>query len=87
MSDNSKKNKKKKPRGRLTRVSEYNESPVRRGEVFLNLIFLQNLWQAAELKKMNKANKGTNYRLPNSLIFVMLVARVHAYLLSYYRQL
>src|SRR6476619_3404954 len=44
--------------------------------------FLQN-WRA-ELKKMNKAKEGANYRYPNSLI--LLLATVHAYLLPY-RQL
>ena len=83
MSDNSKKDKKKKPKRKIN-WSEYNESLVRRGEMLLfDSGFLQN-WRT-ELKKMNKGKEGANYRYPNSLISLLL-AIVHAYLLPY-RQL
>lgn len=81
MSDNFKKDKKKKPKRKIN-WSEYNESLVRRGEMLFDSGFLQN-WRA-ELKKMNKGKEGANYHYPNSLI--LLLATVHAYLLPY-RQL
>ena len=81
MSDNSKNDKKKKPKRKIN-WREYNESLVRRGEMLFDDGFLQN-WRA-ELKKMNKGKEGANYRYPNSLI--LLLATVHAYLLPY-RQL
>ena len=81
MSDNSKMDKKKKPKRKIN-WSEYNESLVRRGEMLFDSGFLQN-WRA-ELKKMNKGKEGANYHYPNSLI--LLLATVHAYLLPY-RQL
>lgn len=81
MSDNSKIDKKKKPKRKIN-WSEYNESLVRRGEMLFDSGFLQN-WRA-ELKKMNKGKEGPHYRYPNSLI--LLLATVHAYLLPY-RQL
>jgi hypothetical protein len=81
--DNSIEKKKKKKKKRKINWSEYNESLVRRGEMLFDDGFLQN-WRA-ELKKMNKAKEGANYRYPNSLI-LLLVATVHAYLLPY-RQL
>ena len=52
--------------------------------MLFDLDFLQN-WRA-ELKKMNKGKEGANYRYPNSLILLLLLATVHAYLLPY-RQL
>jgi len=82
LSDNSKMDKKKKPKRKIN-WSEYNESLVRRGEMLFDDGFLQN-WRA-ELKKMNKGKEGANYRYPNSLI-LLLLATVHAYLLPY-RQL
>jgi transposase len=81
LSDNSRKDKKKKPK-RKVNWREYNQSLVRRGEMFFDSGFLQN-WRA-ELKKMNKGKEGPHYRYPNSLI--SLLAIVHAYLLPY-RQL
>ena len=81
MSDNSKKDKKKKPKRKIN-WSEYNESLVKRGEMLFDSGFLQN-WRA-ELKKMNKGKEGPHYRYPNSLI--SLLATVHVYLLPY-RQL
>ena len=81
MSDNSKKDKKKKPKRKIN-WSEYNESLVKRGETLFDSDFLQN-WRA-ELKKMNKGKEGPHYRYPNSLI--SLLATVHVYLLPY-RQL
>jgi len=81
LSDNSNKDKKKKPKRKIN-WSEYNESLVRRGEMLFDDSFLQN-WRA-ELKKMNKGKEGANYHYPNSLI--LLLATVHAYLLPY-RQL
>jgi len=81
LSDNSKKEKKKKPKRKIN-WSEYNESLVRRGEMLFDSGFLQN-WRA-ELKKMNKGKEGPHYRYPNSLI--SLLATVHVYLLPY-RQL
>ena len=81
MSDNSNKDKKKKPKRKIN-WSEYNESLVKRGEMLFNSGFLQN-WRA-ELKKMNKGKEGPHYRYPNSLI--SLLATVHVYLLPY-RQL
>src|SRR6185503_17546017 len=81
LSDNSKMDKKKKPKRKIN-WSEYNESLVRRGEMLFDSGFLQN-WRA-ELKKMNKGKEGANYHYPNSLI--LLLATVHAYLLPY-RQL
>lgn len=82
MSDNSKKDKKKKkPKGKIN-WCEYNESLVRRGEMLFDSGFLQN-WRA-ELKKMNKGKECPHFRYPNSLI--SLLAIVHAYLLPY-RQL
>ncbi len=82
MSDNSKKDKKKKPKRKIN-WPEYNESLVRRGEMLFDDGFLQN-WRV-ELRKMNKGKEGANYRYPNSLI-LLLLATVHAYLLPY-RQL
>ena len=82
LSDNSKMDKKKKPKRKIN-WSEYNESLVRRGEMLFDDGFLQN-WRA-ELKKMNKGKEGANYRYPNSLILLLLTT-VHAYLLPY-RQL
>ena len=81
MSDNSNKDKKKKPKRKIN-WSEYNESLVRRGEMLFDSDFLQN--GRAELKKMNEGKEGPRYRYPNSLI--SLLATVHAYLLPY-RQL
>jgi hypothetical protein len=81
LSDNSKKDKKKKPKRKIN-WSEYNESLVKRGEMLFDSGFLQN-WRA-ELKKMNKGKEGPHYRYPNSLI--SLLATVHVYLLPY-RQL
>jgi len=81
LSDNSKKDKKKKPKIKIN-WSEYNESLVKRGEMLFDSGFLQN-WRA-ELKKMNKGKEGPHYRYPNSLI--SLLATVHVYLLPY-RQL
>lgn len=81
MSDNSKRDKKKRPKRKIN-WSEYNESLVRRGEMLFDSGFLQN-WRA-ELKKMNEGKEGPHYRYPNSLI--SLLATVHAYLLPY-RQL
>jgi transposase len=81
LSDNSRKDKKKKPK-RKVNWREYNQSLVRRGEMLFDSGFLQN-WRA-ELKKMNKGKEGPHYRYPNSLI--SLLAIVHAYLLPY-RQL
>jgi hypothetical protein len=81
LSDNSRKDKKKKPK-RKVNWREYNQSLVRRGEMLFDSGFLQN-WRA-ELKKMNKGKEGPHYRYPNSLI--SLFAIVHAYLLPY-RQL
>jgi transposase len=81
LSDNSKKDKKKKPKIKIN-WSEYNESLVKRGEMLFDSSFLQN-WRA-ELKKMNKGKEGPHYRYPNSLI--SLLATVHVCLLPY-RQL
>ena len=81
MSDNSKRDKKKRPKRKIN-WSEYNEGLVRRGEMLFDSGFLQN-WRA-ELKKMNEGKEGPHYRYPNSLI--SLLATVHAYLLPY-RQL
>lgn len=81
MSDNSKRDKKKRPKRKIN-WSEYNECLVRRGEMLFDSGFLQN-WRA-ELKKMNEGKEGPHYRYPNSLI--SLLATVHAYLLPY-RQL
>ena len=81
MSDNSKIDKKKKPKRKIN-WSECNESLVRRGEMLFDSGFLQN-WRA-ELKKMIEGKEGPHYRYPNSLI--SLLATVHAYLLPY-RQL
>jgi transposase len=81
LSDNSKKDKKKKPKRKIN-WSEYNESLVKRGEMLFDSGFLQN-WRA-ELKKMNEGKEGSHYRYPNSLI--SLLATIHVYLLPY-RQL
>ncbi len=81
MSDNSKKDKNKKPKRKIN-WREYNESLVKRGEMLFDSGFLQN-WRV-ELKKMNEGKEGSHYRYPNSLI--SLLATVHAYLLPY-RQL
>src|SRR6185437_8154676 len=81
LSDNSKMDKKKKPK-RTINWSEYNESLVGRGEMLFDDGFLQN--RRAELKQMTKGKEGANYRYPDSLI--LLLATVHAYLLPY-RQL
>jgi transposase len=81
LSDNSKRDKKKKPKRKIN-WSEYNESLVRRGEMLFDSGFLQN-WRT-ELKRMNKGKGGPHYRYPNSLI--SLLATIHAYLLPY-RQL
>jgi Transposase DDE domain len=80
LSDNSKKDKKKKPKRKIN-WSEYNESLVKRGEMLFDSGFLQN-WRA-ELKKMNKGKKALIIDI-NSLI--SLLATVHVYLLPY-RQL
>src|SRR4029079_4301537 len=77
LSDNSKMDKKKKPKMKIN-WSEYNESLVRRGEMLFDSGFLQN-WRA-ELKKMNKGKEGANYHYPNSLI--LLLDTVHAYRLT-----
>ena len=79
LSDNSRKDKKKKKPRRKVNWREYNESLARRGEMLFDSGFLQN-WRA-ELKKMNKGKEGPHFRYPNSLI--SLLASVHAYLLPY----
>ncbi len=81
LSDNSKKDKTKKPKRKIN-WSEYNESLVKRGEMLFDSGFLQN-WRV-ELKKMNEGKEGPHYQYPNSLI--SLLAIVHVYLLPY-RQL
>jgi len=75
MSDNSRKDKKKKKPRRKVNWREYDESLARRGEMLFDSGFLQN-WRA-ELKKMNKGKEGPHFRYPNSLI--SLLAIVHAY--------
>jgi hypothetical protein len=67
LSDNSRKDKKKKPK-RKVNWREYNESLVKRGEMLFDSGFLQN-WRA-ELKKMNKGKEDPYYRYPNSLILL-----------------
>jgi hypothetical protein len=61
---------------------EYNEALVRRGEILLDMEFLDN-W-SKELKIMNKGKEGARFRYPES--FIRLLAIIHAYLLPY-RQL
>ena len=82
LSDNSRKDKKKKKPRRKVNWREYDESLARRGEMLFDSGFLQN-WRA-ELKKMNKGKEGPHFRYPNSLISPLAI--VHAYLLPY-RQL
>lgn len=66
-------------------MSTNNESLVRRGEVMFDTAFLGN-WRAAELRAMNKGKEGPKYVYPSSLIWLLLLAIVHTYLLPY-RQL
>jgi len=61
---------------------EYNEALVRRGEILLDMEFLDN-W-SKELKIMNRGKEGARFRYPES--FIRLLAIIHAYLLPY-RQL
>ncbi|HEY6534655.1 MAG TPA: hypothetical protein VIY08_02430 [Candidatus Nitrosocosmicus sp.] len=72
MFDNSKNDKKKKPKRKIN-WSEYNESLVKRGEMLFDVGFLHN-WRA-ELKKMNKGKEGANYRYPNSSILLSALHR------------
>lgn len=86
LSNRSRGNKKERTKKRSKKKinwSEYNESLVKRGEVLFDTNFLSN-WRV-ELKKMNKGKEGAKYLYPNSLI-LLLLATIHAYLLSY-RQL
>ena len=61
---------------------EYNEALVRRGEILLDMEFLDN-W-SKELNIMNRGKEGARFRYPES--FIRLLAIIHAYLLPY-RQL
>jgi hypothetical protein len=74
-----KRSQKKKKYKRKVNWREYNESPVRRGELLFDTDFLSN-WRA-ELKEMNKGKEGAKFRYPNSLIW--LLATVHTYLFPY----
>ncbi len=51
----------------------YNESLVRRGEILLDLDFIES-WDK-ELEMMNKGKEGKPYQYPNS--FIMLLAIIH----------
>jgi hypothetical protein len=62
---------------------EYNEALVRRGEILLDMEFLDN-W-SKELKIMNKGKEGARFRYPESFIRLLAIIQ-HAYLLPY-RQL
>jgi len=61
---------------------EYNEALVRRGEILLDMDFIDT-WPE-ELARMNEGKEGKPFDYPESLI--RLLAIVHAYLLPY-RQL
>jgi len=52
---------------------EYNEALVRRGEILLDMEFLDN-W-SKELKIMNRGKEGARFRYPES--FIRLLAIIH----------
>jgi Transposase DDE domain len=62
--------------------SEYNESPVRRGEILLGFDFIDN-WEK-ELAEMNNGKLGEPFHYPDT--FVMMLGYAKTYFHLPYRQ-